>query len=181
MGSDLSAETIMRLANSAVKHNLLRDRKATERDDATASAALHLIQNAHLYDPKRDRRSQEYFFYFIAKYGVLNFNTQIRKRMVEKHIGIWGHVEEAFRVNNPSLLTTPVDDDPSQQCETKDLVDYALRAMFNGLNAREIFVVCAYYFRDRTYKEIGQDLKLSIERCRQICLEALGKLRARVA
>lgn len=125
-----------------------------------------------LMNNKRNTNSRELEKLAKAKHEL---ELSAKKRITASHI----------ELKDDANLNKIIDkrykaDNTRDSIKNTELIQAVYRIALKDLTLREIQIIKAYYFDNKTLREIGQEYKISRERVRQILEQTLYKLRCRL-
>ncbi|MBU0573030.1 MAG: sigma-70 family RNA polymerase sigma factor, partial [Candidatus Margulisbacteria bacterium] len=136
----------------------------SEADDLASEARIAFVDALKTWDPRRGELWS--FVNFRLKGSMQDY---LRKKKMDTVSGMHEWINSAAHVylafNREAIVHDSIDDILH--------VDTALQ----GLEERERTVVEEYYKKDKTFKEIGDEIGLSESQVSRICKEATNKMR----
>lgn len=138
--------------------------RKSEADDLAQEAKIAFIDALKTWDP---RKGELWTYVSIRLKGSMQ--DYLRKKKMDQVSGMYEWINSAAHVYMAFNREAIVDD----QADDIIHVDVALK----DLTEKEKQVVEEYYKKDKTFKEIGEEIDLSESQVSRICAEATRKMR----
>lgn len=139
--------------------------RKSEADDLNSEAKIAFVDALKSWDP---RKGELWPYVSIRLKGAMQ--DYLRKKKMDQVSGMYEWINSAAYVylafNKEAVVSDNVDDILHIEVAMKNLDD------------REKLIVEQHYKRDRTFKNIGEEIDLSESQVSRICKEATRKMRA---